>query len=1192
MDIPRLDRLISMRRFPPVVHPRHARELLAGACEAEVAEWTGGYAITLPEHRQLLEDLLGSLAWRPAGCAALINGLYGTGKSHLLVLLHLLSALPASWTPFLETHPIFRRFALPMQAHRRLILHFSLDEYGPRLALEDIVLREAAQALEAAQILVPDAWQAGGSRLDAWSALLDAMQAHGYDGLLLLVDELSLFLAGKSPARREADAAFLQFLAGLTARAPVWLVGALQRNLSDVGALRTHSWRQVEDRFRRYTLSPQEIGRVLCNKLLRRDDPAAIRALVIERILPAAASVGYSAAELHASWPFHPEAVELLLAVTNNHLSPHRSAVELLQRIGDQLPERPADRLITPLELLELAEDDLRGQAKLARCWSVAHLLAGWAERAPDPALARQAVRLLTLLHLAELTAPVSRLRALLFDGTAAPAIDVLSTALHAVRRLGAHLALARDADPAAEVFTLAVDDETGVLASLRMQEMRREFTPDDARVIELALQCCIDPAWPFGVEESRLFLPWRGSERPALLTWLPVLSMEAVARAFEALPAGKADAQVLLHWPGAPADLSGWRQATALLAGPHAGTLLLWLPRSLRPAEHELWTEYAAWLRAARDAAPPVSAREKRARQRCQERADELRPAVEASVRAVYQDGQWLSARGDARTPVQRDSLAAGLAEMLAPGFDALFPGFPAGDGVPSRAALQLLTQQIIEPGEAHFDPHSLLGDYLNRFALPLGCAEVKDAVARVTPPHWELLAPLLAQAAAGPLRLPDALHALQCPPLGLSAEQARLVVFAAARTGALQPLDGFVQPLDPAHLPLSRSDALVFLGVPTAAHPRHHALIRMLAAHWELPDNPWPLACSQVERRLRAWITAWTPRIPELRGMMAEWGERLQTAPWAWQASERALAALDAMQSGQLDALLDALGDGEAIGALAALDLLATWWRARKEQVFLLSHAPGGVAPTEIAWLREQLSRGEGCAALLVELDARLAHLLDHYTAAYRRWHADAFGEQAVMALRAAFETAEFRAVKLLARLPLAPPASASRCLELLAQARANFCPGLLARLAEEGCCARCRLPLDSPSPLPDPATIRALAEQGVREYADLTARDPWFATIHERLSRAPADIAPRVAILLGWCLEHGARPLLDALDDRTLAWLCRDQRPAGQRHTAQVRAILHGRELTLAEARGTLLAWLDPQSELSDDAVLLFE
>ena len=119
---------------------------------------------------------------------------------------------------------------------------------------------------------------------------------HGYDGLLLLVDELSLFLAGKSPSRREGMRPFCNFSPAGPVRAPVWLIGALQRNLADVGALRTHSWRQVEDRFQRYTLSPQEIGRILRDKLVQRIDAPAIRQMIAARHCPRGGS----------SRPHHP----------------------------------------------------------------------------------------------------------------------------------------------------------------------------------------------------------------------------------------------------------------------------------------------------------------------------------------------------------------------------------------------------------------------------------------------------------------------------------------------------------------------------------------------------------------------------------------------------------------------------------------------------------------------------------------------------------------------------------------------------------------------------------------------------------------------------------------------------------------------------------------------------------------------
>ncbi len=718
MASPPLERLIRIRQFPPVVHPRHARELLATPNAEQLAEWTAGYAITLPEHRRLLEDLLSSLAWGETGKAALVNGAYGTGKSHLLVLLHLLTVLPAAWTPFLQAHPTFRRYAKSVQEHHRLLVHFSLDEYGSQRRVEGAIGEEVARTLVRAGIQEMAGWTSRGPRPSAWAELMESLTEHGYDGLVLLIDELSLFLAGKSPSRRESDAAFLQFLAGWSSRTPVWLVGALQRNLADVGALRTHSWRQVEDRFQRYTLSPQEIGQVLHEKLVLRTDLPLIRQLIANSIIPAAEAqhLEMPAAELQVNWPFHPQAIDLLMAVANGYLSPHRSAVEILQQIGHpSWLQHQSDHLITPLDLFGLMAADLLGDESLERLWHVVNRLATWSNKAPDPQLARQLLDLLSLLHLAERTASVAQLRELLFDGVYVPPLEEISRALHHLRRYGAYLAVVRDADPAAEVFRLEIDDDIGALATTRMQEMRHEFALHDARVTELAYAACAGQAWPLAAaatDQVRLTVPWCAAERHVLLSVVPALSREAVVRLYEGLLARQADGHVLLLYPGDPLAADTWHAATALLSGPATGTLMLWLPRALRENEYDLWIEYAAWRRAALEPASSSIPREKRARQRCLERATELSAAVEASVQRLYLEGRWINACGAEGTPPNYPACVDCLATMLATGFSELFPLFPTftARDIPTRSATQQLLTHFYRAGRDHAHPASTI--------------------------------------------------------------------------------------------------------------------------------------------------------------------------------------------------------------------------------------------------------------------------------------------------------------------------------------------------------------------------------------------------------------------------------------------------------------------------------------------------
>ncbi len=1173
MDELRLERLVRLRGFPPVVHPRHAREALA---DGDAAAWTGGYAITVPEHRALLEELLGRLAWKETGGAVLVNGLYGAGKSHLLVLLHLLTAREETWTPFLEAHPAFRRYASAVPHRRWLPVHFTLDDYRPGTPLEHAVGREIARALAEAGLT----WEADApARGEAWAALVATLRTAGYFGLLLLVDELSLFLAGRAPAQREADAAFLQFLAGWTGRAPVWLVGTLQRALADVGPLRTHSWRQVEDRFRRFTLSPQQLGDVLRQKLFLREDPAGIRALVAECLLPAAeaARLPLTAGELHAAYPFHPAALDLLLAVVNGHLSPHRGAVETLQRLaGDALPDRPATRLFTPLDLFDALRDDLRREERLAKLWAAADALAGLAE---TPTAAR-AVDLLTLLHLAGRTLPVAALRGLLFDGTTAPETLALSRALHELRRRGAYLAVVRDADPGAELFSLAVDDDAGALALARMGECRQEFIAGDPRVTELALQACTDDAWPLAaaLDGVRVEVPWQGTVRAVQVTALPAVTEAHVAAAYQSLAAGQAEAAVLFPWPGMDAAAC-WRRATAGLDD--AGTLLLWQARTLTPEERALWEEYAAWARAAADPNPPASPRERKALQRCRERAAELQPAVAASVRAVYREGAWLDGAGNEGRPPD-GALAAGLGEILDTGLLRRFPLLPllAPHGAPPRAAAVQMVNGFLDPGEATLPPQSLLADYLERYAAPLGWAVISAGRARVAPPRWEALEPVLA--AEAPLRLADAMARLARPPLGLPAETARLTLLAAVRSGALQGLDAFLQPL-PDEVPLARGDAVAFLAppetVPEALRPR----VAALAARWAVPLDPWPVACSGTARRLAAWLRDAHGRLAETRAALAGWSAALEVEPWGWRRAEALGVLLDDAEARTFPERL-LVFDAAVLDEVDALLAAARWWRREAPRTALLALPQPTALAAEATALHAALAAGEGCLPQLDDLGTRLTAFAEGYLAAYRRWHDACFGAAVVAGLREAFERPAFRAVKALARLPLPLPDPATRALAALASARNGYCAGTPTPAAP---CPRCGRALGSPSPLPDPVAVARDADAALADYAALLRTHPWAAATRARLPRAPEAVATRAAALLAWAPDA---PL--PLDDVLLAWLCRDAPASGTRQVAHLHGTLAAHDLTLAEARTTVAAWLDPENALGDDAVLAFE
>ena len=125
-----------------------------------------------------------------------------------------------------------------------------------------------------------------------------------------------------------------------------------------------------------------------------------------------------------------------------------------------------------------------------------------------------------------------------------------------------------------------------------------------------------------------------------------------------------------------------------------------------------------------------------------------------------------------------------------------------------------------------------------------------------------------------------------------------------------------------------------------------------------------------------------------------------------------------------------------------------------------------------------------------------------------------------------------------------------------------------------------------------MPRVDAVAADAATALDAYGEILRAHPWAAATRARLQRAPQAIAARVESLLAWQPSHGPEPLLAALDDAALAWLCRDATAAGTRRMAALHPHLAAHDLTLAEARRVITDWLDPEGALHEESVLAFE
>ncbi len=419
--------LIEVARAPAVVSLADVEGLRdrlgEGGGADEARSLLAGYSLAEPETRAAFEAITRSLARDEArGDAFLISGVYGSGKSHLLAAVMLLSGHPReSWPHFLSSHPGYDRVAARFGGPR-LVVAIPLDGYSHTVPLEHIVLarlesdlarrhgvrvalteeshlldlveryvlpqvgdsldeaaggnwsalrdRDAAEAARVALEFItstgfPLDWRR--SRAEAWGALRRALETKGIDGPLMLLDEVGLFLASKDRKGLNADASFLQYLAQRTSGERCWLTCVTQRGLEDVGDIDRRTLRQLRDRFRpSFTLNLAELGWVVQRRLVdKREESAFLSALrEMHETYRGGAEEPFALDELAQSYPLNPLCLEALRRAAEVSLSQTRSAVRLLQEAAHERGwlSQPADRLITPDVLFDL----FRGEMELS----------------------------------------------------------------------------------------------------------------------------------------------------------------------------------------------------------------------------------------------------------------------------------------------------------------------------------------------------------------------------------------------------------------------------------------------------------------------------------------------------------------------------------------------------------------------------------------------------------------------------------------------------------------------------------------------------------------------------------------------------------------------------------------------------------------------------------------------------------
>ncbi len=805
---------------------------------------------------------------KPRGRGFFLQGDFGSGKSHFLAaLLTWLARSPGTET-FSDLHAGLRRFTasgrhvLPVEvslinyrATRPLehilieCIESSLRSKGVEAGLTPLasfindfkkILQDAALAADFAGQMnmtvdqLDDFWEAKPrqaylegvrflkkigmaapealieERHETLARALEAVKTAGYEGLVLIIDELSEFFRSKPDARGlNEDARTLQLVGELTAGAPLWIIAAVQESIERTGDIVQATLRKIKDRFPvKLALSTVHIKALISQRLVQKK-PEAEGALpeIYETLQAQFPSFEWGWNDFQAFYPIHPVTITLLDGL-GDLFSEHRGIVDFVhyQLAGDPqrhisgILQRPSHELLGPDAIYEhfyprMAEfSELHVFPK----YVIPHLdemIGQMLENPQDQVLARRIVRVLVLYRIHP-TAAVPMVRELTEQVTCAlseqdPTLNVqfvaeaiLDPLVEGSQFLVKHRPDTKD--PLDAVYEVISEADPAKTLQARIVRRASEIPADDSRLLALPLSELPESmAWP-GLRfwENRLYrrISWRQSTRRALVAFLPSGEIEMLkADIAKALSSGEADFAVVFGF-GKP----DFRMAHTAVWG------------ITPPADEEdiaVLREYLAAHNMAADLNPSNPA-EAPLVQPVKEAVEKLRARAHHAAQNVFYAGAFSDPQMTVDTAIRQvrrfdrlvDIAGELLLELRYPGFREIAPRKIS----PSPVVYRQLIDEFIFPGSLSLQKTYSRGlaDAIEGLAKPLGLVELRSGnyVFAPDPEKHPLIATLFGLInPTGETEISTVIQTLRTGRFGLPEEMAHFLLTALAFGGLI---------------------------------------------------------------------------------------------------------------------------------------------------------------------------------------------------------------------------------------------------------------------------------------------------------------------------------------------------------------------------------------------------------------------
>ncbi|MBW2593832.1 MAG: hypothetical protein JRE58_12685, partial [Deltaproteobacteria bacterium] len=736
-------------------------------------------------------------------------------------------------------------------------------------------------------------------RHETFERITATVRDAGFDGMLLIIDELSEFFSSKPDARAlNEDARTLQLLGEMAATTPLWIIAAVQESIERTGDIAQVTFRKIKDRFPiKFSLSTLHIKALISRRLVVLK-PGAKEQLhsiydYLKRQFPL---FNFGFDEFMTVYPVHPKTIALLDGL-GDLFSVHRGIVDFVHSrlAGDParqitgILDRPAYEMLGPDSIYDHFSGRIAEISSLNAFprHVVPHfdsLIKEVIEDVDDHPLARRIIRVL-VLYAIHPTADTPTVRQLTEQVACAiseqdPDLNaqfVVEAILDVLAEKSSFLTKKTSgADPLGAVYQVSGREDPGRTLKTRIDKTALEIPLDDTRLLTLPLAGLPEsPSWPGSACMERTIkrlVRWNHSERTALVAFIKPGDMAGLKEQIRYdLERSMADFAMLISIGPLPLQMAHTVVWQIGLQPDHETAVVL---REFL-ASHRI----ASGLRPENPADLPLI-------QESKEALKKLAPSALQAALDIFYAGTFSNSRMIIE-PVLRqlkrfDRLLETAGETL---LEKRYPRFreiaPRKTTASSRI-YQRLIDEFISPGRLSLQKANTkgIGDAIEGLARPLGLVELKSGsyIFSPDPEQHPLLVTLFSRiSSSGPTPLSDLLEHLKTGIFGMPDDMAFFLLSALAHGGLITLLkNNRAIPL--AHLSLisvNNADAVA----PGEVIGRHDRETLLTECTFLAPDTPWESLGLRQQReawqaviKFRDWAARVTVELEQQLAAVAE--------------------------------------------------------------------------------------------------------------------------------------------------------------------------------------------------------------------------------------------------------------------------------------------------------------------------------